>query len=71
LKLDYWIGSIANLVFAVSARSYASKKIGLRDVMAAVGRSVLLGPLSATLTLLWERDEIVLGNDEVKEKKGL
>jgi hypothetical protein len=71
LKWDYWIGSIAYLVFAVAARSYASKKIGLKDVMAAVGRSVLLGPLSAALTLLWERDEMVLAKGEGKEKKKL
>jgi hypothetical protein len=69
LQWDYWIGSLAYLIFAVVAKSYASEKNTLRDVVGILGRVVLLGPLSAALTLLWERDEMVLGKAEENSKK--
>jgi hypothetical protein len=67
LQWDYWIGSSAYMIFATVAKANASTKFSLRDVITAVRRMVLLGPLSAALTLLWERDEQVLGKAERKE----
>lgn len=71
LQWDYWIGSLAYFIFAAAAKVNASNKISLREVITAVGRMVVLGPLSAALTLLWERDELVLGNAEGEDKKKL
>lgn len=69
LLWDYWIGSLAYLIFAVAAKSYASKKLGTKDVLSAISRGLLLGPLAAASTILWQRDEMIFGKAEEETKK--
>lgn len=69
LQWDYWIGSLAYFIFAIAAKSNATKKLILKDGIVIVGRMSLLGPIGAALTFHWERYEMVLGKAEGKEKK--
>lgn len=71
LQWDYWIGSLSYLIFAMVAKSYATKKMGAKELIIATVRMIVLGPLAAALTLLWDRDELVFsegGDTERKEK---
>lgn len=58
------------MIFAMTAKSYATKKMGAKEVVVATGRMIAIGPLAAALTLLWDRDELVLGRGEDTKKKG-
>lgn len=69
LQWDYWIGSLAYWIFAVAAKSYATKKMGAKEIVRSIGRMMALGPLAAALTLLWDRDELVFGKAETREKR--
>jgi hypothetical protein len=69
LQWDYWIGSLAYFIFAAAAKSNVSKKFSVKDGILAVGKMIVLGPIGAALTLLWERDELVFVPAEKKEKK--
>jgi hypothetical protein len=68
LQWDFWVSSSAYLVFAVAAKYRAVGKNPLYDTFWIVSRVSLLGPMSAALTYLWERDEFVFGKVEEKEK---
>lgn len=70
LQWDYWIGSLSYLIFAMAAKSYATKRLGAKEVVVATGRMMAMGPLAAALTLLWDRDELVFGRGEDTKKKG-
>jgi len=69
LQWDFWVSASAYLVFAVGAKYTALRISPLRDVFGIMGRTLLMGPLGAALMLLWDRDEIVLGNAEKEKKK--
>ncbi|TID14358.1 hypothetical protein E2P81_ATG09234 [Venturia nashicola] len=69
LQWNYWIGSLSYLLFAMAAKSYATKKMGAKEVVAALGRTMAMGPLAAALTLLWDRDEVVFETAEKLGKK--
>lgn len=70
LQWNYWIGGLSYMIFAMTAKSYATKKMGAKEVVVATGRMIAIGPLAAALTLLWDRDELVLGRGEDTKKKG-
>ncbi|QDS77932.1 hypothetical protein FKW77_001187 [Venturia effusa] len=69
LQWDYWVGSISYMIFAVAAKSYATGKMGSKELAAAIGRMLALGPVAAALTLLWDRDEAVFEKAEKLGKK--
>ncbi|KXT01108.1 hypothetical protein AC578_10901 [Pseudocercospora eumusae] len=65
LQWDYAIISLSQIVWAVAQTSKVDREglgfsVGNVWVDAAL-RSVVFGPLGAALTLVWERDEVVLG----------
>lgn len=74
IQWDYAIGSLAHLIWAMAitaptrnARNAVKSDFSLGNVVVdLVVRSIFLGPLVATLTLVWERDEAVLGSVAVK-----
>ncbi|RDI78504.1 hypothetical protein Vi05172_g11486 [Venturia inaequalis] len=69
LQWDYWTGSLSYLIFAIVAKSYATKKMAAKEVVAAMARMMAIGPLAAALTLLWDRDELVFGRGGDTQKK--
>jgi hypothetical protein len=71
LQWDYIVSSSAYLIFALSARFNTKVEPSGFSAAAAAGfvtRVAVLGPLGATLSYLWERDEIVLGKEEGQKK---
>jgi hypothetical protein len=73
LKWDYTIGSVAHLVWAYAlVAPVQARGKGLSDfstgsvVLDIVLRTVVLGPMCTVVTLIWERDEIVLGGGHEK-----
>ncbi|KAF7194968.1 Epoxide hydrolase ascI [Pseudocercospora fuligena] len=71
LQWDYAIISLSQIIWAVAQTSKVDRKglgfsVGNGWIDAAL-RSAVFGPLGAALTLVWERDEIVLGETAVKK----
>ncbi|KAF2757854.1 hypothetical protein EJ05DRAFT_368626 [Pseudovirgaria hyperparasitica] len=72
LKWDHAVGALAHVVWAVAT----TRNVNLRSSAFSSGsvwidmvvRSVFLGPMSAVLCLIWERDEVVLGGEHLKTK---
>jgi hypothetical protein len=60
LQWDFWVTSAAFLVFAITAKYKVTGKNPVYDIISIGLRVALLGPMSAALTYMWERDELVL-----------
>lgn len=77
LQYDYIITSLAYLIWAVTTRYAApvsavkpsAGRFGFVSLLDIIARSVVLGPMSAALTLLWDRDEVVFAATERVESK--
>jgi hypothetical protein len=69
LQWDYWVSSLAYIVYAAGAKHMALRKTSLGDIVWVLGKAVVLGPMGVALALLWERDELVLGAVDEKEGK--
>lgn len=68
MQWDYYIGSLAHIIWALAVTAPVRKYgKGMSDFSVGnvyvdvVSRTVVLGPMAAVLTLVWERDEVVLG----------
>lgn len=64
LQWDFWITSAAFLVFAITAKYKVTGMNPLYDIVPIALRVALLGPMSAALSYMWERDELVLSKVE-------
>lgn len=77
LQNDYLITSLGYLVWALASRYSAgvqkattgSSAFGIESLVDVTLRCVLLGPMAAALTLLWDRDEAVFAAAEAAEEK--
>jgi hypothetical protein len=75
LKWDYAVSGAANLIWALAITSPTrrsgapSSPFSLGNVLLdVIVRTALFGPFAATLTLVWERDEVVLKSEQQKKK---
>lgn len=62
LQWDYWMSALTYLFFSLRARFNAkidSQGFSLKDVTDLIVRTITLGPMGASLSYMWERDEIV------------
>jgi len=72
IQYDYIITSLAHIIWAVVTRYSTPVKnakadaggFGVGSLLDIITRCVVLGPMSATLTLLWDRDEAVFAATE-------
>ncbi|KXT18177.1 hypothetical protein AC579_7712 [Pseudocercospora musae] len=71
LQWDYMIISLSQIIWAAAQTSKVDRKglgfsVGNVWIDAAL-RTAVFGPLGAALTLIWERDEVVLGETAAKK----
>lgn len=62
LQWDYWMSALTYLFFSLRARFNAkidSQGFRLRNMTDLIVRTITLGPMGASLSYIWERDEIV------------
>ncbi|KAK9320155.1 hypothetical protein V1517DRAFT_348431 [Lipomyces orientalis] len=69
MQWDFIVSSIAYIIWAFTLRTAAIKQHSGSELswvgalLQILLRTILLGPMAAALTFVWERDEIVLSNE--------
>ncbi|KAK9427648.1 hypothetical protein V1505DRAFT_21404 [Lipomyces doorenjongii] len=75
MQWDFIVSSIAYIIWAFTLKTAAIKQHSGSELSWVTAlwqillRTVLLGPMAAALTFVWERDEIVLSNETFEGQK--
>lgn len=77
LQYDYLITSLVYLIWAMVSRygqnvkcvRSETRRFGIGSILDVTARCVVLGPMAAALTLLWDRDEIGFASVDTKAIK--